>query len=195
MAPRPVVALRHAGALTLAREGPAGEAKAKPVKSNPATASAKTAPRSGTARGRKQAAARPEAEASPREPLVKQLSMLFAKQLQCRCILLHFAYYACGSSFSDYFNVTTLRGRLSLQTWASRVIPGVTLVPPACDDEGLRVGDCTLQSIAAMGYKTGRCGGADLVMMHPCEDSGSCKHNLQASKVIHLIKEKVMEPR
>ena len=195
MAPRPVVALRHAGALTLAREGPAGEAKAKPVKSNPATASAKTAPRSGTARGRKQAAARPEAEASPREPLVKQLSMLFAKQLQCRCILLHFAYYACGSSFSDYFNVTTLRGRLSLQTWASRVIPGVTLVPPACDDEGLRVGDCTLQSIDAMGYKTGRCGGADLVMMHPCEDSGSCKYNLQASKVIHLIKEKVMEPR
>ena len=169
MAPRPVVALRHAGALTLAREGPAGEAKAKPVKSNPATASAKTAPRSGTARGRKQAAARPEAEASPREPLVKQLSMLFAKQLQCRCILLHFAYYACGSSFSDYFNVTTLRGRLSLQTWASRVIPGVTLVPPACDDEGLRVGDCTLQSIAAMGYKTGRCGEADLVSWSSAE--------------------------
>ena len=84
---------------------------------------------------------------------------------------------------------------MSLQAWASRVIPGVTLVPPACDDEGLRVGDCTLQSIAAMGYKTGRCSGADLVMMHPCEDSGSCKYNLQASKVIHLIKEKVMEPR
>ena len=191
MAPRPIVARRPAGALTTARGGPAGRAKAKLAKNPPATASVRTAPKSGAAREDKQAAAKPRAEANPPETLVIR------------------------SSFIDYLDVSTLRGQSSFQTWAARVTPGMALVAPVYDSQGLRVGDCILQVIAALDYKTGRYVEADLVswssaearreikdvkeggevMIHLCKSSGSCKDGFQASKVVHLREWKVCEPR
>ena len=171
MAPRPNEARRHAGALMMAQGRPAGNAKEKLAKNPPATASV---------------------ESSPRAVQPAKAGMLLPGHRLRRVLL---SLQVIHDSFINCLDVTTPRGQSTFQTWAARTPPGVALVTPVHDNEGLRVGDCTLQSIAAMGYKTGRCGGADLVMMHPCEDSGSCKYNLQASKVIHLIKEKVMEPR
>ena len=91
----------------------------------------------------------------------------------------------------------------------------MALVAPVYDSEGLRVGDCILQVIASLDYKTGRYVEADLVswssaearremkdvkeggevMIHLCKSSGSCKDGFQASKVIHLREWKVCEPR
>ena len=109
-------------------------------------------------------------------------------------------------SFINCLDVTTPRGQSTFQTWAARTPPGVALVTPVHDNEGLRVGDCNLRVITALNHKTSRCVETDLVswslaeakremkdvqeggeaMSRPSRNSGSCEGGLQASRMVHL---------
>ena len=127
------MARRPAVAPIMAQGRPAGKAKEKLAKNPPATASIETSPRM-------------VQPAKAGRLLSGHRLRLFVLSLQ----VIH-------DSFINCLDVTTPRGQSTFQTWAARTPPGVALVTPVHDNEGLRVGDCNLRVITALNHKTSRC--------------------------------------